>query len=85
MGYFGEIEKVNLTNREIDVLSWSLEGLNDVQVAEELHITVHAVRFHWRNIFRKMSTKSKFHSIAMALRLKLISPAAIRPAGCTFN
>jgi DNA-binding CsgD family transcriptional regulator len=48
-----------LTPRETDVLRRAAEGRTNLQVARELGITVHAVKFHLASVFRKLGVRNR--------------------------
>jgi DNA-binding CsgD family transcriptional regulator len=68
-----------LSTREHDILSWGAEGKTDEEISVILNITINTVRFHWKNIFRKLAANRRTYAIAKALRQQIITPASIRP------
>ena len=48
-----------LTPRETDVLRRAAEGRTNLQVARELGVTVHAVKFHLASVFRKLGVTNR--------------------------
>lgn len=54
-----------LTARERQVLDMTAHGLTNLQIAERLQVTVHAVKFHLATIYRKLGvanrTEATFH------------------------
>ncbi|WP_020680264.1 autoinducer binding domain-containing protein [Marinobacterium rhizophilum] len=72
----GEIPQ--LTEREHDVLLWAAEGKTDQEIAIILGITFHTVRFHWRQIFRKLDVKGRSYAITKSIRLGLVTPEIVR-------
>ena len=67
-----------LSTRQHDILSWGAEGKTDEEISIILNITVNTVRFHWKNIFRKLAANGRTYAITKALRQHIITPAAIR-------
>lgn len=49
----------NLSKRETQVLSFLVKGLSNIKIAENLFITETTVKFHCKNIYRKLHVKSK--------------------------
>ena len=49
----------SLTPREAEVLRATAVGRTNLQVANDLGITVHAVKFHLASIFRKLGVKNR--------------------------
>lgn len=76
-GFFSNAERVSLTLREKEVLSWSAEGKNDEDIAIILNVSKNTVRFHWKNIFEKMQTNSKLQATVKAVREKLVEPVRL--------
>ena len=48
-----------LTSREQEVLSYLLQGESNDAIAEKLHIDVVTIKFHNKNIYRKMHVSNK--------------------------
>jgi DNA-binding CsgD family transcriptional regulator len=67
-----------VTVREHDVLLWAAEGKTDQEIAIILGITFHTVRFHWRQIFRKLDVAGRCYAITKAIRLGLVTPEIVR-------
>jgi DNA-binding NarL/FixJ family response regulator len=43
----------SLTKREIEIIKLTIDGKTNLQIADDLSISFHAVRFHKSNIYRK--------------------------------
>jgi putative two-component system response regulator len=69
---------VDLTSRELEVLSLLAEGLSTEAISERLVISVHTVRNHIQRIIMKLGAHSKLEAVSMALRQGIIE--APRPA-----
>ena len=61
-----------LTPREIEVLSGLVDGNSYQAIADSLFISVDTVRFHFRNIYKKLHVHSQGEAVAKALREGLI-------------
>jgi DNA-binding CsgD family transcriptional regulator len=57
-----------LTAREAEVLAGASRGGTNAQIARELGITVHAVKFHLGSIFRKLGVQNRTEAAAVYLR-----------------
>lgn len=68
----------SLTEREQEVLYWAAEGKTDQEIALILGITFHTIRFHWRQIFNKLTVHGRGFAITKAIRLGLILPEIVR-------
>lgn len=67
-----------LSRRERDILSWGAEGKTDEEISLILNISVNTVRFHWKNIFKKLAANGRTYAITKALRQQIIIPASMR-------
>ncbi len=56
-----------LTAREQEVLQRTAEGLTHGQIAAELNVTTHAVKFHLVAIYRKMGVANRTQAVARYL------------------
>lgn len=63
-----------ITDREREVLSWAAEGKTDDEISMILDISANTVRFHWKNIFKKLDANGRIYAVAKAIRLQLIMP-----------
>lgn len=57
-----------LTSRELDVLRVLARGWTNAQIARELNVTEDTVKFHVRNIFRKLNVASRTEATLVAIR-----------------
>jgi LuxR family transcriptional regulator, quorum-sensing system regulator BjaR1 len=62
-----------LTDREREVLVWTCRGKTRSETADILHISDRTVQHHLRRVMNKLNVHNKFHAIAVAISLKLIS------------
>jgi DNA-binding CsgD family transcriptional regulator len=63
-----------LTNRERECFVWACRGKTRSDTADILGISDRTVEFHFQNAMRKLRVRNKFHAIALAIHLGLISP-----------
>ncbi len=61
-----------LTGRERDVLRAMVDGLNNLEIAEKLVISLGTVKFHISNIFQKLGVNSRVEAVKIALERKLV-------------
>jgi DNA-binding NarL/FixJ family response regulator len=61
-----------LTPREKEILSGLVEGHNFKAIADSLFISIETVRFHFRNIYRKLHVHSQSEAVAKAIKEGLI-------------
>lgn len=60
-----------LTSREIEVLSCVSRGESNKEIARRLHLTPETVKWHMKNILRKLSCESRAEAVAHATLLGL--------------
>lgn len=65
-------EKITLTKREKEVLGGLVEGNSYKAISDNLHISVETVRFHFRNIYKKLHVHSQSEAVVKALKEGLI-------------
>jgi DNA-binding NarL/FixJ family response regulator len=61
----------SLTSRESEILKKLCDGSSYKQIADDLFIDLNTVKFHIRNIYRKLEVNSKGEAIAKAVRENL--------------
>ena len=66
-----ELNKLNLTNREYDVLQQLMLGHSNAEIAKSLFLSVSTVKTHASNLFAKMEVKNRFRAVEKAKRLKI--------------
>lgn len=71
-----------LSRRELQCLTWAAYGLTDKEIAAELSCSHDTVRFHVKNILRKLAASNRTHAVAVAVQSGLValggSPSATR-------
>jgi DNA-binding NarL/FixJ family response regulator len=63
----------DLTARELEVLGMLADGRSTTEIAGELHLSVHTVRNHIRNVLAKLQARTRLEAVAVATRLGLVS------------
>ena len=54
-----QLEGDALTTRETQILEMISKGLTNVQIAAQLGVTVHAVKFHLTGVYRKLGVSNR--------------------------
>lgn len=57
-----------LSSREGEVLGMAAQGLTNLQIADRLGVTVHAVKFHLASIYRKVGVANRTEAAVAYLR-----------------
>jgi two-component system, NarL family, response regulator LiaR len=66
-----ELKKLNLTNREYEVLQLLVQGNSNAEIADKLYLSLSTVKTHVSNLFVKMEVKNRVQAVEKAKRLKL--------------
>ncbi|MBA2746811.1 MAG: response regulator transcription factor [Flavisolibacter sp.] len=67
-----ELKKLNLSNREYEVLQLLAKGLSNNEISSHLFLSLSTVKTHVSNLFAKMEVKSRTQTIEKAKRLRII-------------
>lgn len=67
-----EIDVEPLTARETEVLELVASGLSNKQIAEELKISAHTVKFHVNAILAKLDVHSRTEAVVKAMQLGVV-------------
>jgi DNA-binding CsgD family transcriptional regulator len=70
------MEPHTLSPRETEVLGMVARGFTNDQVARQLDVTVHAVKFHLRSINRKLGTGNRTEAATAFVRRQLTGKTA---------
>lgn len=62
-----------LTQRECEVIEWASSGKTSQDIADILGISKRTVDFHFVNAGRKMGTATRIHTVAEAVRYRMVS------------
>ena len=68
-----ELKKLNLTNREYEILQLVTKGKSNADIANMLFLSISTVKTHVSNLFTKMNVKSRGQAIVKAKRLKIVA------------
>lgn len=61
-------ETENLSEREMEILSYLSKGYHDKEIADHFFLSVKTVRTHLRNIYQKLHVRSRTEAVLMYLR-----------------
>lgn len=67
-----EVKMISLNNREKNILMLSAQGLTMEEIASQLFLSADTIKFHKKNIFRKLNAKNITEAIAAAMEHALI-------------
>jgi DNA-binding CsgD family transcriptional regulator len=61
-----------LSRRELEILSYIVDGWSNAEIASVLHLKVRTVRFHLEGVFAKLGVSRRGEAAREALRLGLL-------------
>jgi two-component system, NarL family, response regulator LiaR len=67
--------KFNLTDREREILALLVKGFTNLQISQQLSISMPTVKFHLTNLFTKLEAKNRVEAVTIALENKLVEKA----------
>ena len=67
-----ELNKLNVSKRELEVLQLMSEGLSNNEIADRLYVSLSTVKTHSRNLFDKLGVTRRTQAIDKAKKLSLI-------------
>ena len=68
-----ELKKLNLSNREYEVLQLLVKGYSNAEIAENLFLSLSTIKTHVSSLFIKMDVRSRTQAIEKAKRLKIMN------------
>lgn len=66
-----------LTPRETEVLAAAAKGMSNKEIARELGISLHTVKFHLESLTRKLDAQGRTEAVAKAIGLGLLRPLRV--------
>jgi NarL family two-component system response regulator LiaR len=64
--------RLDLTERELEVLALMVEGLNNTQIAGRLTVSSSTIKSHVSNILSKLGVASRTEAVTLALRSRIV-------------
>lgn len=71
--HFDDVGQFELSDREVEVLQLTADGLYPEDIATKLHLSAHTVKNHLRHAMNKLDAHTKLEAVVLALRARLIS------------
>ncbi len=67
-------EPISLSEREIEIITLIAEGLTNVQIADQLHLSNHTINTHRKNIMAKLGVKNTAGIVMYAVKSNFVTP-----------
>lgn len=67
-----ELNRLNLTNREYQILKLIVQGHSNSDIAEQLFLSISTIKTHVSNLYTKMNVKSRIQAINMAKKIEIV-------------
>ena len=68
-----ELKKLNLSNREYEILQLLSKGYSNNQIAETLFLSISTVKTHTSNLYFKLDVKNRMQAVEKSKQLKIIA------------
>ncbi|UEQ05320.1 LuxR C-terminal-related transcriptional regulator [Halomonas profundus] len=68
------VTMTKLTAREMEVISWSKEGKTVWEISVILNLSQATIKFHFKNIYKKLEVSNRAQAISVAIAAGLITP-----------
>ncbi len=65
-------KKINLSDRELDVLVELNNGLSNQEIADKLFVSLNTVKTHISNLYSKLHAKRRTQALAKAKELRIV-------------
>ena len=69
---FTKDESYNLTDREMEVLKFLVDGMSYKMIAEKCFVSIDTVSSHVKNIYKKLQVHSKTEAVVKAIKGKIV-------------
>ncbi len=69
----GMIERLGISERELEVLHLVAAGYSNQEIAEKLFLSLHTIKTHTSRLFEKLDVKRRTQAIEKAKRLNIIA------------
>lgn len=72
VGRLNDLNPVQLSARESEILRWTADGKSAQEIADILHVTKHTIEFHIKNATYKLQAVNKTSAVVKALVMGLL-------------
>lgn len=66
------LERLQLTEREQEVLGLIVKGYSNLEIAQALHLSVSTIKTHVSNLYSKLEVKRRGQAIGKARKLRIV-------------
>ena len=63
--------EIELTPRERKIFKLIIQGWENHEIAEELHVSTHTAKFYASSIIKKLNAKNRTHAAYIAMQMNL--------------
>ncbi len=67
-----ELQRIGISKREHEVLTWMAQGLSNQEIADKLFVSLNTIKTHSSNLFLKLEVSRRTQAIQKAKVLRLI-------------
>lgn len=65
-------DEIYMTEREIEVLKYLCDGLNNQEISRLMNISIHTTKAHIHNIFTKLCVQGRTQAVVKAIKNNLV-------------
>ncbi|MEK8181136.1 LuxR C-terminal-related transcriptional regulator [Flavobacterium buctense] len=69
-----ELQLRNISKRELEVLTLMAQGMSNLEIAQQLFVSLNTVKTHSAKLFEKLEVKRRTQAIETAKKLQLLPP-----------
>ncbi|OGO61649.1 MAG: hypothetical protein A2029_05915 [Chloroflexi bacterium RBG_19FT_COMBO_47_9] len=62
----------DLTKKEREIFAYLVKGLSNLEITNQLHISITTVKYHLANIFTKLGVRNRVEAVTIALEHNLV-------------
>jgi two-component system, NarL family, response regulator LiaR len=73
MSVSGAAEKLNISQREYEILQLMGKGLSNQEIADQIFVSINTVKSHVSNILLKLDAKRRTQAVIKAREMKILS------------
>lgn len=67
-----ELQRLNLTNREYQILQLLAQGYSNAHIADQLFLSLSTIKTHVSNLYSKMEVKNRFQAMTKAKAMEIV-------------
>ncbi len=70
----GDADRINLSDRKLEILRYVAKGLSNREIAEILHISPNGIKNHLKIVFSRIGVATRSEAVAFAVAHNMVEP-----------